>query len=338
MGRIRVGLRLHSSAMQGDPMQRTLTLREAYQQFYLSECVDLGAGTRSRYHFELLRWERHTTNPDVRQITKATANEFRQHCLDLGYSRSSIESTLSVVRRILRITAEADDSPLTSIPILGRSLKQPQPNPRALTLEQMADLYRVAHVTTWPKFPGLSPAVFWRCFDVVAFCTGLRLYDLMRSLNWRDVTDSTLTCQAKKTGKLHRFPMHPVLARHLEVLKPLQSIDGRILPLSRSPHLVRRELRLRSNAACITPAITPKHLRQNAGTHWESAEGGAGGKVLGHSLGVSDRYISIPRVLQTAVGKLRIPACWNNGPHDPYPQDGSTDDMPATIPFHRFAS
>lgn len=316
-----------------------VTLRAAYQQYYLAECVDLGAGTRSRYHYELLRWERNTPDPDVRQINRALANQFRQDCLRVGLSRSSIESTLSVVRRILRVTAEADGSPLDALPMLGRAMKQPQPNPRAMTLDQLADLYRVAHVCTWPKFPGLSPTVFWRCFDVIAFCTGLRLYDLMHSLNWRDVTDTAVSCTARKTGKRHVFPMHPVLQRHLEALRPLRSPDGRILPVSRSPNLVRRELRLRSMAACITPVITPKQLRQNAGTHWESAAGGAGGKVLGHTLGVSDRYISIPRVLQTAVSKLQLPACWKHGPDDPYPQDehGNEDGQPPTIPFRRFA-
>lgn len=318
---------------------QTITLREAYNRWYLAESVDLGSGTRSRYHFELLRWEQHTRNPDISQISKITANEFRRHCLQLGYARSSIESTLSVVRRILRVTAEAEDSPLTSIPVLGKPLKQPQPNPRALTLDQLAELYRVAHVCTWPKFPGVSPAVFWRCFDVLAFCTGLRLSDLMRSLQWRDVSDSSITCKARKTGKLHIFPMLPVLQLHLDALRPLQSIDGRILPFSRSPHLIRRELRLRSAAACIAPNITPKQLRQNAGTHWESAEGGAGGKLLGHTLGVSDRYISIPRVLQTAVSKLRLPRIWSHGPHDPCPSDLSADASghPDVIPFRRTA-
>lgn len=320
----------------------SLTLRAAYNRWYLDEAVDLSPSTRARYHFELLRWESLTDNPDVRQITKQTANAFRRAGIEARYAKSSIESTLAVVHRILRVTAETEGSPLDSVPVLGKRLKQPHPSPRALSVDQLDALYRQAHVCTWPRVrhrstgQRLPTAVWWRCFDVILFFTGLRLADLMTGLHWTNVGEHTLCVTARKTGKRHMFPLHPVLLAHLEALRGFDR--DQILPVKSCRNQIRRELRRRCIAACIEPAITPKHLRQNAGTHWEQAEGGAGPKLLGHTLGVSDRYISLPAVLKAAVQKLTLPPAFREGPFPPDPQDVGIDpDGPEQylLPFRR---
>src|SRR5690606_6816321 len=108
---------------------------------------------------------------------------------------------------------------------------------------------------------------------------------------------------------LHVFPLHPVLRAHLELMRAQEGVelaDDRVFPVSRSPHLMRRELKRISRTAGIA-MLTPHGLRRLAGTEWEAARDGAGRLLLGHSLGVSDRYIAVPRLLQRAVKRLRVP-------------------------------
>lgn len=322
----------------------TLTVRQAYETWYLSESLELKPLTRERYHYEIQRWERFSGDPDIREITRETANTFRRTLLEAGYATDSIESTLTIVHGVLKVAAEAESCPLEACPPRGRRLKLSDPKPRALSVSQLGDLYRQAQVCTWPRpliaADGrcLTTAMWWQCYDVLMLFTGCRLSDLLHSLHWSGVTEHALSFTARKTGRHHVIPMHPVLRRHLDALRGFD--PQQILPVKRCGQLIRRELRRRCAAACVIPAVTPKQLRQNAGTHWELAEAGAGPKMLGHSLGVSDRYISIPSVLKMAVKRLVLPAGWHDGPGPDGPDCRDTGDFdggPDVIPFPRSA-
>ncbi len=154
---------------------------------------------------------------------------------------------------------------------------------------------------TWPRFE--RPATFWRRWTVVSYFTGLRLADMMKHFTTECISDDAIVLSAQKTGKTLAVPNCRVLKYHLAHVPP-----GRVFPVSKSPHLVRRELRKLSNTAESSVKVTPHALRRLAITEWSSASESAGRIVHGCGVsGIMASYLHVLRPLQKARPHLTVP-------------------------------
>lgn len=295
-----------SRSMSEKPRRCRLTVRQAFELHYLPYALDLAESTARKMRHDWNRWERATENPPCDRITPEHFAEFRRHLRESNgrppLAPDSIECTISSVLTVLNHLERK--GLIDRAPGPGRRLKRTRRIKYVPPLQHLGLVYERADCTRWPKLPFCSTADFWRSWLCTFLFTGLRLDDQMHLLRWEYLTEHSLTVVAHKTGKLQMFPMHPVWRRHLEMVR---SDRPRIYPVSQSPHLVRRELRRMSDQAGLERYITPQMLRRLAGTAWDLAKDGAGPKLLGHSLGVSDRYISVPPILKEAAPLLPIP-------------------------------
>lgn len=298
-----------------------LTIREAFEMYYLSHSVDLARMTIRRYRIEISRWERFMENPSLGAITTQTFNDYRRKCLDAGLSRQTAESGVRIVIQVLRHMGPATEiAPhgiglIDKVPYRGKTMRMPQKMPVMPSADQVGMMYAKADVTSWPGNLEYSSATFWRAFLVLAYFTGARLGDLLTAVMWPNVRGDSISFIASKTGKLHMLPMHSVLWNHLETVRPRNGDwSGRVLPCGKSPERIRRELSKMHLAAGIPPLgteprsryVNAKMLRRLAGT-MHSAVNGSGPVLLGHSLGVSDLYIGVPNVLKEASERLYVP-------------------------------
>ncbi len=286
-----------------------LTVRQASNRFYLPSAPDLASRTVQKLRHQWNCWERHTANPVIDLVTTGTFVRFRTSALAVPLSPATIEAVVGDVLTVLRCCRAA--GVLAAVPLAGRRLKRSQPVPIQPDLSALGDMYRNCRVAKWPILRHCSCQDFWRAWLIASYTLGLRLGDLMFRLTWNAVNCDSVTIRAGKTGKLHILPLHPVLKRHLNLIHDNGgSGDGRVFPVSKSPHLVRRELRRISQAAGV-PKVTPQQLRRLAGTQYERAHGGAGPLLLGHTLaGASAFYIDVPSVLRAASDRLEIPQEW----------------------------
>jgi len=286
-----------------------LTLRLAFERHYLPHAVNICQSTVARYYFDVLRWERHTTNQPIDEIDTQTFLDYRRNCLSDGLAPETIESTVRTVKAILRLCGPASERTPFGLGLMhpppwsGRRLRLTRKHPDVPTLDSLAAIYLQAGQATWPRLD-TPPDVFWRAFITVAFFTGLRLRDLVQTLTWDCIELDKISVRAKKTDKEHILPVHPIVAQHL---RTLFRTDTRVFPIPRSTtHLVRRELRLMSLRAGVEK-ITPQKIRRLAGTEYERAVTGSGQLLLGHTLGASDYYIAVPKILADASALLKVP-------------------------------
>ena len=278
----------------------SFNVRLALDKYYLPFVRNLSDRTRQKMRHNVTRWEKHSADPPIHDITTETFEEFRDACLAVPLSNDTIETTVADVYTILRYCCDRHQL-MDRIPHVGSKLKRSTQRRYVPPLEHLGLLYEQTHVCSWPKLH-VPTYMFWDSWLASCYFTGLRLDDMMHRLLVANYSDDMLIVDAHKSGKIHCFPMHPVWKRHLDWMI---GGDERIYPVSQSPHIIRRELRKMCEAAGI-PKITPHALRRLACTQWDRAKPTAGQKLHGQTIGVADRYI-VPLILQDAVELLEIP-------------------------------
>lgn len=166
--------------------------------------------------------------------------------------------------------------------------------------------------------------IYWRAFLGALYFTGLRLGDV-EGLKWNQVGEEEITIVAQKTGKCQTIPIHPVLRKLLDLIRDTPVADWKSYPgrwRTRDTEPKRRE-RVFAHSRKLThhafwnirkasglPKFSAQCVRKLAARQYEAAHGGAGGILLGHSLGVTGFYLSSVEILRTAQLKLAIPDCF----------------------------
>ncbi|WLD10862.1 tyrosine-type recombinase/integrase [Planctellipticum variicoloris] len=196
-----------------------LTLRQFYDAFY--DKSDLEEGSKGRAHYEILRWERLTENPPIEDIDNQTVERFRFEMLEHEYAPSTISSTWTGLRAILRLACpEQLGNPrgmgvITKCPYM-KPVKEVRARPRRVPLNDIGALYLSCENATYPR-PGFPPRDWWRALFVMAYFTGIRKGDLLTLKRSQiDLRESLLTFKASKTRKEDTFPLHELAVIHLE--------------------------------------------------------------------------------------------------------------------------
>lgn len=279
-----------------------MNVRKAFEVLVLPNCRESPATIRNNRH-RINRWELHSGNPKVRDVSTETLRIYRVDCRACGLAPDTIESDLRTVMLCLRMAARLgviQAAPWPGTPLTKRSAPRWVPS-----LDDVGKAYRHCDVARWPLH--CPPGDFWRAFLVLGLWSGLRRSDLLFRLRRQDVTSEAIRCAAGKTGRMHIFPGSPVVSRHVEVLPE----GERVFQVGKSLQQVRRELNRISEAARVEPAIQPQALRRASITSWEETATGAGRVIHGERAGVTDRHYlagrTPPRILVDAADNFRWP-------------------------------
>lgn len=277
-----------------------MELVHLFRQHYLPNVPDISDTTVKKIRSHCRRWKMATECGRSSQITEQTFVEFRRHCVRRGLSPRTCESIIADIQTLLRCAQK--QGLIESVPDVGRKLKCPAADQQPADLTVLGRVYQNVHCARWcPKYRSAT----WRLWIVSAYTLGLRLGDL-QSLTWGQVKSNCVQVKAAKTGKLQRFPIHPVLRRHLNEMP--QNGERVFWTMSLG---VTRKVRRTLRELCEELEVdyfTPQMIRRLAGREYEKAHGGAGRILLGHGLGSSSSfYLSEFEILETACQKIRIP-------------------------------
>jgi hypothetical protein len=180
-----------------------ITIRQAYEQFYEPTRPALSLRTMERYRMEILRWERHTSNPTIDQITTADFQKLRASCLAAGLKPATIEAGIRTVLQVLRLCGPEQERReglglIPRVPFVGRSLRQVAPLRPTPTVDELRLLWIVCGRLQWP--PKCNTASFWRAWIGLGFVAGLRLTDML-TLPRSAISGDTLTVLSKTPTK-----------------------------------------------------------------------------------------------------------------------------------------
>lgn len=294
---------------------RRLTATNAYEKLYGTWATDLSPRTRKRYRYELERWSRLTGDPPIVEIDTGTFQAFRAASAELGHKPATTESTLRVIRAVLRCAMA--HGAIRTMPDRGRPRRIAAPEPHPPSLDELDRFLRAVHVSRWPK-THVTPAVFWRCFVCIDLWTGLRREDAFWKLAWEHIHEDRIEFRAGKTGKLHCWPMTPLVQRHLKLMRHTfkRPASTPIFNPGKSGHSLQRELERICDAAEIRP-LTIKSFRQAAVTLWTAADSRAG-EIL-HGVGmprVMNHYLDKLAILRSAADAVKMPDALDDEPPD----------------------
>lgn len=291
--------------------ERRLTVSDAYRLYYLEHSFHLRDSTRKTMECYFRTWESMADSPDVGEITTEMFLDVKKQLADSGISAASINSMIRSVVTILRHCGPKQPGCphgmgiIREVPYPGRKLRENRKPKWSPKRDELSAMYVNCDVARWPKLH-VPPGVFWRCWLVAAYNTGLRRNDLF-SLLWCDVDfdDRTLIVEAQKTGKPQAIPINDTLEKHLLMM---QSDSDRVFPVAKCNHLVARELTRISEVANVR-RLTPQALRRAAGTAFEIKKGGAGQLLLGHACrGVTfTSYVETCEILRPVAEAIEQP-------------------------------
>lgn len=267
-----------------------ITIRQAYEQFYEPTRPQLSLRTMERYRMEILRWERHTANPTIDQITTADFQRLRASCLAAGLKPATIEAGIRTVLQVLRLCGPEQERReglgiIPRVPFVGRSLRQVAPLRPTPTVGELRLLWMTCSRLHWP--PACNTTTFWRAWIGLGFVAGLRLTDML-TLPRSAISGDTLAIIAKKTGIALVVPLPPWL---MAVIAQLPT-GGKLFPCRMLPCFIRRELRRLSTMCGLPMIVTPHSLRRASITAWTAINPDAGRIIHGEGLGIRDRYVN----------------------------------------------
>jgi integrase len=271
-----------------------MTLTTALAEY--SRTVAPRTGRKIRH--ELNRWHKFGL-PDAATVTTKHFEKFRKLTRD-QFSATTIEDTVSDIRTLIKFVGRKP-------PDAGRRLRRRTTCKFVPEVAAVGRAYTNADLTCWPnchngrvpELKRISNGDFWRAWLCVGYFTALRLGDLCR-LEWDNFRTDRIVATAKKTGRVHEFPLIEVVRLHLE---PLRAADlSRPFPVPTwSAGRVRREL-----ARCDA-SIGPQPLRRASVTSWACASAEAGRIVHGERLGVLAHYYDTRRLLADAEPRFEWP-------------------------------
>ena len=239
--------------------------------------------SRGNLRYTATRFTRLCGSYDVRDLSLALIEEYRQKCLAVGLARKTIESSIVDLRTMYRAATNCD------LPV-GDRLRVPRPEPRPVPLENLSAIYAA------------SPQ-WLRVWIVVAFWTCLRLADSLRFLRNRPTPiRHVIRWQAGKTRRNHMYPVPRWFARHLAMPCPIPT--GAV-----TDHL-QRVTRQTLTAACRAAnveRITPQQIRQRGLTEWTRSNATAGQLIHGCGFGVLNHYVEPIAVIEAAAPRVRLP-------------------------------
>ena len=278
---------------------RVLTIREAFDQFYLLNHPDLAPRTILRYRDEILRWERLSANPLIDAMTTETFNRFRAACLAAGLKATTIEGGIRTILQVLRLCGPEQERRqglglISRVPYIGRPLRAHvafQPTP---TVEQLRLCYIFANIPIWPRVPDRTS--WWRAWIGLSFVTGLRLSDML-TLPTASRQGDLLIVTAGKTATDQVFVLPPWLLLQVDKLPSHETLFG----CPRLPCFIRREFRRMSNKLGLQP-ITPHGIRRACITEWSAINSDCGRVIHGEGLRMRSRYVAVDRLLRRHIG------------------------------------
>ena len=207
---------------------------------------DASAVTIAGYRHRIAFVQRYAGDVKLQAIDFAAV---RERALGNGKSPCTIENSIKqTVQMMRRAGVEAET---------GTPLKVPPPDPDVIPVSRLD--------RTMPHMPP-----WLRAHCALGYVTGLRRTDLMQ-LDPGSIGES-LTVQASKTGKVHRFPIPAWCRRVLGNVR-----------FPRDSHTYYRAFRAACTAASV-PYFSSQDLRRLAANTWESVQPGLGPLVLGHAL------------------------------------------------------
>lgn len=244
-----------------------------------------------RYRCELSRWERFCGAVAIRNLVPETFAAFRNAGLAAGLKPESIESTIKVVKAIVRFCR--DRGWISALPIWGKPLPGDFPEPNPATLAEIEAVYLQARHATLMGRGGVSPHAAMQAWLAIGLWTGLRLSDLSQRLSWSHVRwdQGCIRFKASKTSRPHVFPISTPVERHLKLLEPNghESLFG-----VRTVYRIDVELGRLCEAAGVR-RLTAQNIRQASVTQWDAlgvgplVHGCGLPKVMNHYLGVLQR-------------------------------------------------
>lgn len=253
--------------------------------------------------YRLSRWARLSGDPDVSGITADTFAAYRQSITHEKLSADTAESDIGAVLHALRMCKRF--GLIAELPWPGMRLKRRSTPKWVPTVEDIGRCYANAGIAQWPQY--MDPAQFWRTFYVVQLWSGLRRNDTLFRLNRDMCAEDAIRCVAQKTGRIHIFPMHQVVWRHLRAMPDTE----RVFQIGKCLKQVRRELDRISDAAGVSPRVQPQAMRRASITAWEECAG-AGRVIHGCAADVvSCHYLAVrkpPRILLDGVDRFIWPA------------------------------
>lgn len=261
---------------------------------------EIAFSTSQKYRYRLSLWRRMNCAQDADQITPEEFAAFRERAIQDGRKASTINATVRDIAALVQRAGLQVDT--------GKSLRENIICKHVPENQQISRAYDNASLARWPNCEGskterllrVSNEQFWRSFLIVEYFTGMRLEDL-HVLKWVNVLDSYIEIEAKKTGKLHQWPMHPVLRQHLE---PLRAIGAdTVFGMPKFPfNRIRREL-LRIGGI----GVNPQALRRASITTWTEMNDTCRAIVHGSGLGVTVRYVDQLRILKKHYMRFPFP-------------------------------
>jgi integrase len=272
------------------------TVRRVFESLRLGDSI--ADSTSALRRFELQRWERLTSDPEIGGISLETLKTFQCRARRSGLAPETVETTINTVMHVLNAAHEE-----------GRLERVPRRPPR-----RKGDPSKTARISLsdFDAFLAAIPAAglskrrgpeWWQAFWGTIFFTALRLGN-MEKIERRQVASEVIEVRQLKTGHIVRIPVHPVLRRLLR--SHAQKVRGR-----RLFRLGRKTLYSATVKICKAAGvqgITPQAVRALAARTFERAHPGAGRLILGRPLPGADAfYFDVPEILESACDKLRVP-------------------------------
>ncbi len=282
--------------------QAKLCVESLFRDHY-ADYARLAHSSVRRYRCELRRWTRLMGTVRILDLQTEHFIKFRDRCLEIGLQPETIEGTIKVIKAILRYAK--DRGWIVGLPVFGKPLKMPHPEPDPATAEEINTLWNVLKYAEFPARGRLSPCNWWECWLTLDWFTALRLEDSMRlAREHLRPMENAIRFQASKTSLVHWFPVcHPVNYR----LDQLTATEQPLLLGRHSQHRLRAELERLCAAAGIR-RLTPRSFRQSGVTAWKIAGRTAGDLIHGTGLPkVLESYVGVLEILREALPRLKWP-------------------------------
>jgi integrase len=205
---------------------------------------------------------------------------------------------------------------ITSVPWV-RPMKTPKPNPRCISIEDLAAFYLAAE---FAEFPKQNPKAWWQTLMIVAYTTAFRHAALM-AIEWANINLGQalirLPADADKCVTERIKPLHHLAVLHLRKLRK-STVNYRVFEWSHGNKTFYRQWHDLQDAAGIKRHFTLHDIKRTTGSRLaEISSPWVVQQMLDHSsITTSQSYINATDQLRAAVEKLPIPDSMKGFTHD----------------------